>query len=104
MKSQFTVSFKLVLLLVVSALWSGCAQESKESSQTQASPTRATQAATNLVAKTETNKLEALPIRKIAATPVDTSPAVAEVVKLAEAGVSESVILGFIDNSAAAYN
>jgi len=104
MKSQFPVSFRLVLLLVVGAFWSGCAQEAKESGQTQVAPTRAAPGATNVAAKTDTDKQETLPIRKIAATPVETSPAAAEVIKLSEAGVAESVVLGFISNSAAAYN
>jgi hypothetical protein len=104
MKSQYLLSCRLVLLLVMGAFWSGCAQESKDAGRTETSPAQTAPAATNTVARQETSMDEPAPIQKISATPVSLAPAVAEVVKLAEAGVSEDVTIGFIDNSAVVYN
>ena len=97
-------SLCLTALLSVGVLWSGCGQDSKKAAQTVPPAAKTGEAS---VVAAATNELEAAavkPLRKIDPADVNISPALAEIVRLAESGVGDNVVLTYIDKSPNAYS
>ncbi|MCL5097174.1 MAG: hypothetical protein M1608_06560 [Candidatus Omnitrophica bacterium] len=88
----------LTLLLGLMMLANGCASQTS-------SPDAAS--ATNDAAATNTPdpaEVDVESLNRIDPVPVNTSPGVAEIIKLAQAGVDESVIVDYINSTAVAFN
>ena len=83
---------ELLVALIVMAAWCGCSSQPSSAGATINS---------NAVTEAATEKE---PLQKIEPVPSEVSPAIQEIAKLAQAGVSEDVILTFVDQSAADFN
>ena len=83
---------ELLVAVTVMAAWCGCSSQPSSAGATINS---------NTVPEAATEKE---PLQKIAPVPLVVSPAIQEIAKLAQAGVSEDVILAFVDQSAADFN
>src|SRR5947208_1872976 len=103
MKPRIMTFWQSVAAVVAAAVLLGCeskagkANQAKTADPSVSNPPPSALTQTNLPADKE-------PLKKIAPAPFNTSPGVEEVIKLAESGVEEAVILAFIESSPSMYN